>query len=72
MTDPAVRQRAALAILDRLPQRWRVGPATYAGRLRPPETLTGRGAKNELPAMADLRILTDERQRAEKLELVRC
>jgi hypothetical protein len=67
LTDPALRERAALDVLMRPPEWWRVGPATYdpgtrrwsitarsrpGGRLRPPETLTGR-AEDELHAMAD-------------------
>jgi hypothetical protein len=84
MTDPALRERAALDILNRLPEWWRVGPATYdpgtrrwsitarsrpGGRLRPPETLTGRG-EDELHAIAELRILLDERNHGEKLEAI--
>jgi hypothetical protein len=81
MTDVAARESAALDILARLPEWWRVGPATYdpgtrrwsmtarsrpGGRLRPPETLTSRG-EDELAAMAEQRSLLDERRRAEKL-----
>jgi hypothetical protein len=84
VTDLAARDRAALDILNRLPEWWRVGPATYdpgtrrwritafsrpGGRLRPPETLTGVG-EDELHAMTELRILLDERQRSEQLEAI--
>jgi hypothetical protein len=82
MTDPATRERAALDILSKLPDGWRVGPAGYdpgirrwlvtargphPGRGKAPETLTGTG-EDELAAMADLRILLDERRRPERLE----
>jgi hypothetical protein len=61
MTDPALRERAALDVLALLPEWWRVGPATYdpgtgrwtitargphPGRGKVPETLTGRGGTN--------------------------
>ena len=29
MTDPANRERAALDVLERLPDRWAVGPTSY-------------------------------------------
>src|SRR5262245_20352247 len=84
MVDLAARERAALDVLNRLPQWWRVGPVTYnpgtrrwsitahsrpGGRLRPPETLTGVG-EDELAAYADLRILLDERTHGEALEAI--
>ena len=79
MTDPAKRERAALDVLDLLPEG---GPS--ARRLRPrhraldlhgagphpvaasPETITGTG-EDELAAMIDLGIRLEERRRAEKL-----
>ena len=84
MTDPALRERAALDVLARLPEWWQVGPASYdpgiahwaitargphPGRGKVPETLTGRG-EDELAAFADLRMQLDERQRPEKLEAI--
>jgi hypothetical protein len=83
MTNLAAHERAALDILGRLSEWWRVGPATYdgtrrwsitarsraAGRLRPPKTLTGRG-EDELHAMAERRILLDERTHGEKVEAI--
>lgn len=78
MTDPALRERAALDVLGLLPEWWQLGPASYdpgtgrwtitargphPGRGKVPETLTGRG-EDELAAFADLRILLDERGRA--------
>jgi hypothetical protein len=82
MTDPAKRERAALDVLVRLPDRWHVGPASYdpgarrwsitargphPGRGKAPETLTGTG-EDELAAYADLRILLDERRGPDRLE----
>lgn len=82
MTDPAARERAALDILTRLPEWWRVGPATYdPGTLRwsitargphpgggkPPEAVTGTG-DDEVGAMTYLVVALDEGRRAEKLE----
>lgn len=83
MTDPAIRERAALDVLARLPDGWRVGPTSYDPgtrrwsiaaraaptglRSRPPETLTGHGA-DELAAFADLRMKLDERRKAERLD----
>ena len=29
MTDPALRKRAALDVLNRLPDDWRLGPMSY-------------------------------------------
>ena len=84
MTDAANHERAALDILELLPDRWAVGPTSYdpgvgrwsytprgphPGRGKYPETITGTG-ENELAAMADLRIRPDERQRVEKLEAI--
>ena len=84
MTDPAKRERAALDVLSRLPNGWRVGPATYdpgtrrwivtargrhPGRGRQPETITGTG-EEELAAMTDLAILLDERRRRELLDAI--
>lgn len=80
MTDPAARERAALDILTRLTEWWRLGPATYdpgshpsrrwsitarsrpGGRLRPPESLTGRG-EDEMAATAQLPFRLDERSK---------
>jgi hypothetical protein len=47
LTDPAKRERAALDVLDLLPDRWAVGRGKY------PETITGTG-EDELAAMTDL------------------
>ena len=81
MTDPAKRERAALDVLNRLPEWWAVGPTSYdpgigrwsytargphPGRGKYPETITGTG-EDELAAMIDLRIRLDERQRDAKL-----
>ena len=68
MTDPAKRERAALDVLNRLPDWWAVGPTSYdpgigrwsytargphPGRGKYPETITGTG-EDELAAMTDL------------------
>ena len=81
MTDPAKRERAALDVLNRLPEWWAVGPTSYdpgigrwsytargphPGRGKYPETITGTG-EDELAAMTDLAIRLDERRRADKL-----
>ena len=81
MSDPAKRERAALDVLELLPDRWHVGPTSYdpgirrwtytargphPGRGKAPETITGTG-EDELAAMTDLAIRLDERRRAEKL-----
>ena len=81
MTDPAKRERAALDVLELLPEWWAVGPTSYdpgtgrwtwtargrhPGRGKAPETITGTG-EDELAAMIDLRIRLDERRRAEKV-----
>ena len=81
MTDPAKRERAALDVLDLLPDRWALGPTSYdpgigrwsytargphPGRGKMPETITGTG-EDELAAMIDLRIRLAERRRDEKL-----
>src|SRR5262245_50159570 len=81
-TDPGLHERAALDVLARLPEWWRVGPVTYnpgdgrwsvtargpnGRRLRPPETVHGCG-EDEIAAMIDLRIRLDERHSAEELE----
>jgi hypothetical protein len=80
MTDPAIRERAALDLLGRLRDGWRLAPAghdpgicrwlitargPHSGRGKAPETLTGIG-EDELAAMADLLILLDERRRPEE------
>ncbi len=80
MTDPATRERAALDVLELLPDRWALGPTSYdpgigrwsytvrgphPGRGKMPETITGTGL-DEL-AMIDLAIHLDERRKAEKL-----
>ena len=80
-TDPAKRERAALDVLELLPEWWVVGPTSYdpgngrwsvtargrhPGRGRYPETITGTG-EDELAAMIDLRIRLDERRRDAKL-----
>ena len=84
MTDPAKRERAALDVLNLLPEWWAVGPTSYdpgtgrwtytargphPGRGKHPETITGTG-EEELAAMTDLAIRLDERQRAEKLDAI--
>jgi len=84
MTDPALRERAALDVLSRLPEWWQLGPASYdpgtgrwtitargrhPGRGKYPETITGTG-EDELAAMVDLRIKLDERRRGDKLEAI--
>ena len=76
MTDAALRERAALDVLNRLPDRWAVGPTSYdpgtgrwtwtargrhPGRGKHPETITGAG-EDELAAMTDLRIRLDKRR----------
>ncbi len=81
MTDPAKRERAALDVLELLPEWWAVGPTSYdpgigrwsytargphPGRGKMPETITGTG-EDELAAMTDLAIRLDERRRDEKL-----
>ena len=78
ITDAAKRERAALDVLTRLPDRWALGPTSYdpgtgrwtyatrrphPGRGKYPETITGTG-EDELAAMAALRIRLDERRRA--------
>jgi hypothetical protein len=70
MPDPSKRERAALDVLNMLPERWAIGPTTYdpgigrwsytargphPGRGKYPETITGTG-EDELAAFADLRI----------------
>lgn len=82
MTDPAERERAALDVLNRLPDGWRVGTASYdpgsgrwsitargphPGRGKKPETVTGSG-EDELAAMTDLRIRLDEHRKGQRLE----
>lgn len=85
MTDPALRERAALDVLNRLPDGWRVGSTSYDPgsrrwsitaraaptglRSRPPETITGSG-EDELAAFAELRIRLDERRQRERLQHV--
>lgn len=69
-------------VLDRLPDGWRVGPATYdpsrrqwsirargphPGRGNAPETITGSG-EDELAAMSYLAIALDELRRRGRLE----
>ena len=81
MTDPAMRERAALDVLALLPEWWAVGRTSYdpgtgrwtwtargphPGRGKFPETITGTGL-DELTAMIDLRIRLDQRRRAEEL-----
>ena len=66
-TDPAKRERAALDVLELLPEWWAVGPTSYdpgtgrwtwtargrhPGRGKHPETITGTG-EDELAAMTD-------------------
>ena len=68
MTDPAKRERAALDVLELLPEWWAVGQTSYdpgtgrwtwtargphPGRGKHPETITGTG-EDELAAMIDL------------------
>ena len=80
MTDPAKRERAALDVLELLPDRWAIGPTSYdpgtgrwtytargphPGRGKTPETITGTG-EDELAAMIDLRIRLDERRRDDR------
>lgn len=80
MTDPAKRERAALDVLARLPEGWRVGPMSYdpgtrrwsvtargphPGRGKAAETVTGSG-EDEIAAMTDLAVLLDERRRPEQ------
>jgi hypothetical protein len=82
MTDPAMRERAALDVLGKLPNGWRVSPGNWdpgvrrwiveargphPGRGRKPEVMTGTG-EDELAAMADLAIRLDERRRPEPAE----
>ena len=81
MTDSAKRERAALDVLELLPEWWAVGPTSYDpgiglssytargrhhGRGKCSETITGTG-EDELAAMMDLRIGLDERHRADTL-----
>lgn len=77
MADPAKRERAALDVLERLPDRWALGPTSYddpgtrrwrytargphPGRGKYPETVAGTG-EDELAAMVDLRNRLDERR----------
>ena len=76
MNDPAKRERAALDVLELLPEWWAVGPTSYdpgtgrwtwtargrhPGRGKTPERITGTG-EDELAAMVDLRIRRDERR----------
>jgi hypothetical protein len=82
VTELAARERAALDILNRLPDGWHVGPATYdpgsrrwsvtargphPGRGKHPETIRGTG-EDELAAMAYLAIALEELRRDERLE----
>lgn len=63
MTDPAKRERAALVVLDLLPDRWALGP-----RRTTPEPGAGRTPLvDELAAMIDLRNRLDERRRPDQL-----
>jgi hypothetical protein len=77
VTNPEKRERAALDVLNRLPDRWALGPTSYdsgtgrwtysargphPGRGKYPETITGTGV-DELAAMTDVRIRLDERRR---------
>jgi hypothetical protein len=82
MTDPALRERAALDVLNRLPEWWRVGQASYdpgagrwsitargphPGRGKKPETVSAQG-EDEVAAMTYLSIALDERHRVEQLQ----
>ena len=80
MTDPALRERAALDVLGRLPDGWRVGRASYdpetrryavtargphPGRGKAPETITGTG-EDEIAALTYLGLLLDDRRWPER------
>lgn len=82
MTDPATRERAALDVLNRLPDGWHVGQAGYdpgrgrwsitalgphPDRGKAPETVSAQG-EDEVAAMTYLSIALDERRHAEQLQ----
>ena len=84
VNDPAIREGAGLDVLNRLPDGWHLGHASYGpgtrrwsitaqgphpGRGKSAAIVTGTG-EDEIAAIIDLRVHLDERRKGERLAAI--